>query len=80
MRRCLAGLSVLLLVARKLNPVPLQPCGLSLSLWTLETRVLTLSFYFLPFIRFISLSSLLDSACTPVQSQMTPEVLCVPDF
>lgn len=32
---------------------------------------------FLPFLRFIRLDSLLDNACTPAQSQMTPEVLCV---
>lgn len=61
MTTCQAGLSSSL-VARRLSPVPPQPCGLSLSLWILETILLTLNcFYFYvciqPFLRFIRWSS-----------------------
>lgn len=74
------------MVARKLNPVPPQSCGLCLSL---DFGNKSINFKLLLFLLLLLLgvfafskihsvgSSLLEHACAPVQSQMTLEMLCV---
>lgn len=77
MKGWLAGLSLQFLVARKLNPVPPQSCGLSLSLcfgnksinfklFLIPVVVVALAFCL--FKDSLGWSSLLDHACAPVQS------------
>ena len=91
MRGWLAGLSLQFLVARKLNPVPPKSCGLSFSLYVLETRVLTSSFFFyycccccfgfLPFQRFIRLEQFVGPCLCPCSELKDPRgVECDPDF
>ena len=77
MRGWLAGLSLQFLVARKLNPVPPQSCGLSLSLCFGNKSInfklfffiaVVVALFFCLFKDSLGWSSLLDHAYAPVQS------------
>lgn len=89
MRGWLAGLSLQLLVARKLNPVPPQSCGLSLCFGNKSINFKLFFYYclccccfgFSPFQRFIRLEQFVGPCLRPCSELNDSRgVECDPDF